>query len=89
MNARGSLRGLRRVEPLLKGVEQYAAVLGVRCDGTPYLPWLWVGVYHAATWINMIMTDWTHAGTCEIIDPGELSTLVCLPTCHIPPDAPI
>ena len=42
MAARQSSRGLRRVEPLLRGIEQYSEVVGVLCNGTPYLPWLWV-----------------------------------------------
>lgn len=42
MSQRQSLRGLKRIEPFLKGIEQYAKVVEVLCNGTPYLPWLWV-----------------------------------------------
>ena len=37
-----SLRGLRRIQPFLAGVEQYSKVVEVVCNGTPYLPYLWV-----------------------------------------------
>ena len=42
MKARKSLRALKRVEPFLLGIEQYAKVIEVLCNGTPFLPWLWV-----------------------------------------------
>ncbi|OMP84900.1 hypothetical protein BK809_0000652 [Diplodia seriata] len=37
-----SLRNMRRVESLLNGIEHYSKVLEVLCNGTPYLPWIWV-----------------------------------------------
>jgi hypothetical protein len=40
--ARQSIRNLRRIEPLLHGLEKYSKVVEVLCNGTPYLPWLWV-----------------------------------------------
>ena len=39
---RKSLRNMRRIEPLLTGIRQYAGVLETLCQGTPYLPWIWV-----------------------------------------------
>ena len=42
LERRQSLRGLRRIEPFLTGIEQYAKVVEVLCNGTPYLPWIWV-----------------------------------------------
>jgi hypothetical protein len=39
---RKSLRNMRRVEPFLKGLEKYSKVIEVLCNGTPYLPWIWV-----------------------------------------------
>lgn len=39
---RGALRNMRRIEPLLKGLEIYAKPLDVLCNGTPFLPWVWV-----------------------------------------------
>ena len=40
--ARQCIRNLRRIEPLLHGLERYSKVLEVICNGTPYLPWIWV-----------------------------------------------
>ncbi len=42
LEARGSLRALRRIQPFLSGIEKYAKVVEVLCSGTPYLPWIWV-----------------------------------------------
>jgi hypothetical protein len=39
---RKSLRNVRRVEPFLKCLEKYSKVIEVLCNGTPYLPWIWV-----------------------------------------------
>jgi len=39
---RKSLRNMKRVEPFLKGLEKYSKVIEVLCNGTPYLPWIWV-----------------------------------------------
>jgi hypothetical protein len=41
--AQQRLRNLKRLEPLLNGLEAYSKVLEVLCNGTPYLPWIWVG----------------------------------------------
>ncbi|UKZ47926.1 hypothetical protein TrVGV298_002161 [Trichoderma virens] len=42
--ARGSLRNMRRLMPLFKGMEHYSKVMDVLCNGTPYLPWIWAPV---------------------------------------------
>lgn len=42
LELRRSLRGLRRIQPFLTGIEQYSKVVEVVCNGTPYLPYLWV-----------------------------------------------
>ncbi|KAK4071005.1 uncharacterized protein Triagg1_6372 [Trichoderma aggressivum f. europaeum] len=42
--ARGSLRNMRRLMPLFKGIEHYSKVIDVLCNGTPYLPWIWAPV---------------------------------------------
>ena len=42
LQLRRSLRGFRRIQPFLAGVEQYSKVIEVVCNGTPYLPYLWV-----------------------------------------------
>ncbi|KAL7948124.1 chromatin remodelling complex Rsc7/Swp82 subunit domain-containing protein [Trichoderma barbatum] len=42
--ARGSLRNMRRLMPLFKGMEHYSKVMDVLCNGTPYLSWIWAPV---------------------------------------------
>ena len=41
---RKSLRNVRRVEPFLKCLEKYSKVIEVLCNGTPYLPYIWVSI---------------------------------------------
>jgi hypothetical protein len=38
-------QNLRRVEPLLQGIENYAKVSEVLYNGTLYLPYVWVRPY--------------------------------------------
>lgn len=42
--ARQSLRNMRRLMPLFKGMEHYSGCIEVLCNGTPYLPWLWAPI---------------------------------------------
>ncbi|KAK6221400.1 hypothetical protein LQW54_001501 [Pestalotiopsis sp. IQ-011] len=42
--ARQSLRNMRRLVPLFEGLEHYAKVVDVLCNGTPYLPWIWAPI---------------------------------------------
>jgi hypothetical protein len=42
--AQQRLRNLKRLEPLLNGLEAYSKVMEVLCNGTPYLPWIWVSL---------------------------------------------
>jgi hypothetical protein len=42
--SRQCLRNMRRLMPLFKGLEHYEKVMGVLCNGTPYLPWVWAPV---------------------------------------------
>jgi hypothetical protein len=42
--ARGSLRNMRRLMPLFKGIEHYSKVMDTLCNGTPYLPWIWAPI---------------------------------------------
>jgi hypothetical protein len=37
-----SAQNLRRIEPLLRGIEKYAKVIEVLCNGTPFMPYVWV-----------------------------------------------
>ena len=52
LESRKSLRGFHRIQPLLSGIEKYSGVVEVLCQGTPYLPYLWVcrrSIYTAST----------------------------------------
>jgi hypothetical protein len=42
--ARGSLRNMRRLLPLFTALEHYSEVIGVLCNGTPFLPWVWAPI---------------------------------------------
>ncbi|KAK6843900.1 hypothetical protein PG987_004760 [Apiospora arundinis] len=42
--ARQLLRNTRRLAPLLQGLEHYAKVMDVLCNGTPFLPWAWAPI---------------------------------------------
>lgn len=36
-------RNLKRIQPFLEGLEHYSKAVEILCNGTPYLPWIWVG----------------------------------------------
>jgi hypothetical protein len=42
--ARKSLRNMKRLSPLFSGLEHYAKVVEILCNGTPYLPWIWAPI---------------------------------------------
>ena len=42
--ARQSLRNMRRLMPLLNGMEHYARVVDILCNGTPFLPCIWAPI---------------------------------------------
>ncbi|OTA94840.1 hypothetical protein M434DRAFT_394351 [Hypoxylon sp. CO27-5] len=42
--ARQSLRNMRRLEPLFKGLEHYSKAVDILCNGTPYLAWIWAPI---------------------------------------------
>lgn len=42
--ARQSLRNMRRLVPLLNGMEHYAHVVDILCNGTPFLAWIWAPI---------------------------------------------
>ncbi|KAF4987182.1 hypothetical protein FDECE_15563 [Fusarium decemcellulare] len=42
--ARQSLRNMRRLMPLFQGLEHYAKVVDVLCNGTPFLSWIWAPI---------------------------------------------
>ena len=43
---RQSLRNLARIKPLLDGLEKYSKTIELLCNGTPYLPWVWVSSFY-------------------------------------------
>ena len=45
LSDRKSLRNMRRILPLFSGLERYSNVIDTLCNGTPYLPWIWVCLY--------------------------------------------
>jgi hypothetical protein len=44
LRARRTFRNMARLQPFLRGMEQYAKVVEVLCNGTPYLSWIWAPV---------------------------------------------
>ncbi|KAF5231675.1 hypothetical protein FAUST_9142 [Fusarium austroamericanum] len=42
--ARQSLRNMRRLMPLFRGLEQYSKMVDILCNGTPFLPWIWAPI---------------------------------------------
>lgn len=42
LESRRKLRGLHRIRPFLEGIEKYSKAVDVLCNGTPYLPYIWV-----------------------------------------------
>lgn len=44
LGARGLLRNMRRLEPLLKGLDCYSKAVDTLCQGTPFLPWIWAPI---------------------------------------------
>lgn len=42
--ARQELCNMRRLEPLLNGLEHYSRVVDVLCNGTPFLSWVWAPI---------------------------------------------
>lgn len=40
--AKQQSRNLRKIRPFLDGLEHYSKAVEVLCNGTPFLPWIWV-----------------------------------------------
>ena len=53
--ARGELRNMRRLQPFFDWLLQYSKEMEILCNGTPYLPWIWVCSYALA--YNAILTN--------------------------------
>jgi hypothetical protein len=39
-----ALRNMRRIEPFLEALGKYSTAVDILCNGTPYLPWIWVSI---------------------------------------------
>jgi hypothetical protein len=37
-------QNLRRIEPFLEGIGKYSKMIEILCNGTPYLPFIWVSI---------------------------------------------
>lgn len=44
LRARRTSRNMARLQPFLRGIEHYAKVVEVLCNGTLYLSWIWAPV---------------------------------------------
>ncbi|KAF2017850.1 hypothetical protein BU24DRAFT_161284 [Aaosphaeria arxii CBS 175.79] len=44
LGARQALCNMRRLVPLIDGLEHYSNVVGILCNGTPFLPWVWAPI---------------------------------------------
>lgn len=42
--ARQKFCNIRRLSPLLDGLDHYSKAIEVLCNGTPYLPWIWAPI---------------------------------------------
>ncbi|KAI9708049.1 MAG: hypothetical protein M1820_004253 [Bogoriella megaspora] len=42
LGSRRSLQNMRRIKPLLDNLERYSSAVDVLCNGTPFLPWIWL-----------------------------------------------
>lgn len=54
---RQSVRNLRRIEPLLNAIGKYSKVIEVLCNGTPYLPWIWVSPQQFPSQFDHLLTN--------------------------------
>ncbi|KAH7092161.1 hypothetical protein FB567DRAFT_434738, partial [Paraphoma chrysanthemicola] len=52
--ARQCLRNMKRLEPLLNGLEAYSKVLEVLCNGTPFVSWIWLATDHISAFEKLI-----------------------------------
>lgn len=40
--AKRRIRNMRRLKPFFEGIERYSKAIEPLCNGTPFLPWIWV-----------------------------------------------
>ncbi|CAI6339363.1 unnamed protein product [Periconia digitata] len=62
--ARQTLRNMRRLAPLFRGLEHYSKAIEILCNGTPFLSWIWSPI----TLILKVASD--HIGAFEHIIKG-------------------
>ena len=68
---RESLRNMARIEPLFAGLQQYAGPLKTLCQGTPYMPFIWVSLKGAAGCTGVLFIS---IGSDQIDAAGTRST---------------
>jgi hypothetical protein len=49
-----SLRNMARLKPLLESLGKYSKTIEVLCNGTPFLPWIWVNYSHSTALRNPV-----------------------------------
>jgi len=57
---RGCLRNMRRLQPFFDGLDRYSKIIEVLCNGTPYLPYIWVSQIRLKD-----LTSWTILTLCR------------------------
>lgn len=50
LGTRRSLCNMRRLQPFFQGLECYSKSVDVLCNGTPFLPWVWVSEDAPLSW---------------------------------------
>jgi len=70
--ARQKLRNLQRLAPLFQGLEHYAKVMDVLCNGTPFLSWAWAPI----SFVLRISSE--HMEAFDLIIKGHSRIAKCL-----------
>lgn len=82
--ARQSLCNLRRLNNLFAGLDHYARVIEVLCNGTPFLPWVWAPIKLILQVRHPCLCYAIVAALCysqlrrKIDDPSLLTRVVCV-----------
>jgi hypothetical protein len=64
-----SLRNMARLKPLLETLGKYAQAVDVLCNGTPFLPWIWVRDCCHFPVLNRCINN--YIGSYQIDAPGR------------------
>lgn len=70
---RGCLRNMRRLQPFFDGLDRYSKIIEVLCNGTPYLPYIWVSQMKNFRRLDQLNNPNYCAGTCKTHAEGTLS----------------